>query len=179
MSARIGWPAVIRQAGEIAGRRRHDVLIMLLVLLLGTLATTAAVAWLAEHLTVFAGVALFMYGVFYLWRRERTRIRPGQIQPRQARPEEPAATAALPVATLPLADYGQDKEPTDQLPARRADRDSLLADPRSGPKATQPAPVGDCLLTSSLPVHDKSPCSPGEFGPCGFRERCAATAVTR
>jgi hypothetical protein len=132
MSARIGWPAIVRQAWEIAGRRGHDLLIMLLVLLLGALAMIAAVAWMAEHLIVFAGVALLMWGVFYLGRHERTRARPGQIQPRQAWPEEPAA-AALPTATLPLAGYGQDGELTDKRPARRAaDRTRLLADPLSG-----------------------------------------------
>ena len=41
MSARIGWPAVVRQAWEIAGRRGHDLLIMLRVLLLGALAMIA------------------------------------------------------------------------------------------------------------------------------------------
>ena len=133
MSARIGWPAIVRQAWEIAGRRGHDLLIMLLVLLLGALAMIAAVAWMAEHLIVFAGVALLMWGVFYLGRHERTRARPGQIQPRQAWPEEPAAAAALPAATLPLAGYGQDGELTDKRPARRAaDRTRLLADPLSG-----------------------------------------------
>ena len=77
MSARIGWPAIVRQAWEIAGRRGHDLLIMLLVLLLGALAMIAAVAWMAEHLIVFAGVALLMWGVLYLGRHERTRARPG------------------------------------------------------------------------------------------------------
>jgi hypothetical protein len=43
MNAHIGWPAVVRQAGEIAERRGHDMLIMLL-LLLGALAIIAAVA---------------------------------------------------------------------------------------------------------------------------------------
>jgi hypothetical protein len=36
------------------------VLIMLQVLLLGALAMIAAVAWMAEHLIVVAGVALLM-----------------------------------------------------------------------------------------------------------------------
>jgi hypothetical protein len=134
MSARSGWPAIVRQAGEIAGRRGHDLLIMLLVLLLGALAMIAAVAWMAEHLIVFAGVALLMWGVFYLGRHEWTRARPGQIQPRQGWPEEPAAAAA----TVPLAGYGQDGELTDKRPARRAARDSLLADPRSGLRPLSP-----------------------------------------
>jgi hypothetical protein len=46
---------------------------MLLVLLLSALAMIAAVAWIAEHLIVFAGVALLIWGVFYLGRHERTR----------------------------------------------------------------------------------------------------------
>jgi len=133
MSARIGWPAIVRRAGEIAGRRGHDLLIMLLVLLLGALAMIAAVAWMAEHLIVFADVALLMWGVFYLGHHERTRAGPGQTQPRQARSEEPAAAAALPAATLPLAGYGQDGELIDKRPARRAaDRTRLLADPLTG-----------------------------------------------
>ena len=131
MNAHIGWPAVVRQAGETAGRRGHDVLIMLL-LLLGALAVIAAGAWLAGHLTVFAGVALLMWGAFYLGRRERTRIRPGQIQPRQVRSEAPAAAAVLPAATLPLTDYRQDGELTDKQSARWADRTRLIADPLSG-----------------------------------------------
>ena len=49
MSARIGWPAVVRQAGEIAGRRGHDVLIMLLVLLLGAELPPTREDHLAEH----------------------------------------------------------------------------------------------------------------------------------
>ena len=43
--------------------RRHDVLIMLL---LGVLAVVAALAWLAEHLAVLAGVALLIGGAYYL-----------------------------------------------------------------------------------------------------------------
>lgn len=50
---------------------------MLLVLLLGALAMIAAVAWLAEQLIFFAGVALPMWGVFYLEFHERTRARSG------------------------------------------------------------------------------------------------------
>ena len=53
MTARIGWPAIVRQAGEIAGRRGHDLLIMLMMLLLGALAMITAEAWMAEHLIVF------------------------------------------------------------------------------------------------------------------------------
>ena len=141
MSARIGWPAVVRQAWEIAGRRGHDLLIMLLVLLLGPLAMIAAVAWTAEHLIVFAGVALLMWGVFYLGRHEQTRARPGQIQPRQARPVEPAA-AALPAATLPLAGYGQDEELTDKRPARRAAEDGKHARKVPIRVVSQPAEPG-------------------------------------
>ena len=38
---------------------------------------------------------------------------------------------------------------------------------------------GDCLPTSPLPIHDKSPCCPGEFGSRGFQQHCAATGVMR
>jgi threonine/homoserine/homoserine lactone efflux protein len=115
MSARIGWRGVVRRAGEITGRCGHDMLIMLLVLL-GALAVIAAVAWMAEHLIVFACVALLVWGVFYLGRHERTTARPGQILPRQAQPEETAAAGAMPTATLPLAvlaaafGWGQDDQ---------------------------------------------------------------------
>ena len=44
-------------------RRGHDALIMLL---LGVLAVVAALAWLAEHLMIFAGVALLIGGAYYL-----------------------------------------------------------------------------------------------------------------
>ena len=130
MSARISWPAVVGQAAEIARRLGHDVLIMLLVLLLGALAMIASVAWLAQHLIVFAGVAPLIWGVFYLGRREQTRARPGQIQPRQVQPKEPAA--ALPAATLLLTDYGQDGELTDEQSARWAHKTRLIAGPLSG-----------------------------------------------
>jgi hypothetical protein len=114
-------------------RRGHGVLVTLLVLMLGALAMIAAVAWMAGHLIVFAGVAVLMWGVFYLGSHEWTRARPGQTQPRQARPEEPAAAAALPAVTLPLA--GDWDEPGTRQPARLQagpDRARLLADPRSG-----------------------------------------------
>lgn len=129
-----GLPSSAR-AREIAGRHGHDVLIMLLALLLAALAMIAGGGWLAEQLIVFAGVALFMWVVVYLGRRERTRAQPGQIQPRQVRLEEPASVVA---ATLPLADYGQNGELTDERPARRAAKDSLLPSryPGSGAQAT-------------------------------------------
>ena len=84
--------AVVHQAGEIAGRRGHGVLIMLLVLLLGALAMIAAVAWMAEHLAVLAGCVLLIAGAYYLGQQRRAR--PRQVQPRSAWPEEPAAASA-------------------------------------------------------------------------------------
>jgi hypothetical protein len=110
------------QGGEIAGRRGHDVLIMLLVLL-GALAMIAAVAWLTGHLIVFAGIALLMWSVFCLGHHEQTTARPGRIQPRQARPEEPASVVA---AAPPLADYGEDGELPD-------DRSATVAGLGGGP----------------------------------------------
>jgi hypothetical protein len=56
-------------------RRGHGVQVTLLVLMLGALAMIAAVAWMAGHLIVFTGVALLMWGVFYLGRHEWTRAR--------------------------------------------------------------------------------------------------------
>ena len=111
-------------------RRGHGVWDTLPVLALGTLAVVAALAWMAEHLAVLAGCVLLIAGAYYLGQQRRAR--PRQVQPQQARPEEPAAAATVSAATLPLAGYGQDEELTDERPARRADRDSLLADPRSG-----------------------------------------------
>lgn len=126
MSACLGCPAVVRQAGEIAGRRGHDVLIMLLVLLLGALAMIAAVAWMAEHLAVLAGCVLLIAGACYLGQQRRAR--PGQVQPKQARPEEPAAAVALVVATLLADDWdepGAEQRPAGQAGRERPPRDFL------------------------------------------------------
>jgi hypothetical protein len=107
-------------------RRRHGVPVMLF------LALIAAAAWLAANLGVLAGCVLLIGTAYYLGQLHGRRQAPGPIQPHQARPEEPAAAAALPAATLPLADHGQDEELTDERPARRASRTRLLADPLSG-----------------------------------------------
>ncbi len=114
-------------------RRQHGVPVIGALVLLALLAVIAAAIQIAEHLILLAVIAAVAAGAFYLGQlHERRRARPRQVQPRPAWPEEPAAVSALPVATLPLAGYGQDEELTDERPARRADRDSLLADPRSG-----------------------------------------------
>ena len=114
-------------------RRQHGVPVIGALVLLALLAVIAAAIQIAEHLTLLAVIAAVAAGAFYLGQlHERRRARPRQVQPRPAWPEEPAAASALPVATLPLAGYGQDEELTDERRARRADRDSLLADPRSG-----------------------------------------------
>ena len=114
-------------------RRQHGVPVIGALVLLALLAVIAAAIQIAEHLTLLAVIAAVVAGAFYLGQlHERRRARPRQVQPRQAWPEEPAAAAALPAATLPLAGYGQDEELTDERPARRADRDPLLADPLSG-----------------------------------------------
>ena len=117
-------------------RRRHGALDTFLVLALLVLAVLSALAWLAEHLAVLAGVALLMWGAYYLGRRQ---ARPGQVQPPRVWPEEPAAvpavaTATVPVATVPVPGTGSDwcEPDTRQQPSLPADRDSLLADPLSG-----------------------------------------------
>lgn len=120
-------------------RRGHGARDTLLVLVLGAFAVVAALAWLAEHLIVFTGVALIAGGAFHLGQRRRAR--PGQVMPRQARPEAPAATGTVPAATLPLAvpaaafSWDQDDQVAPQpLPGPPAgpDRDSLIATPMSG-----------------------------------------------
>ncbi len=115
-------------------RHGHDVLI---VLLLGVLAVAAALAWIAQHLAVLAGVALLIGGAYYLGQLHGLRqARPGQVR-QQVRPGQAwpgGAPAALPAVTLPRADAGdRDEEPGTRQPAGlQADRDSLLSDPRSG-----------------------------------------------
>ena len=113
-------------------RRQHGGPVIGALVLLALLAVIAAAIQIAEHLTLLAVIAAVAAGAFYLGQlHERRRARPGQIQPRQARPEEPAAAAALPTATLPLADY-RDEPSAEQRPAGQVDRGRLLADPRSG-----------------------------------------------
>lgn len=111
-------------------RRGHDVLIMLL---LGVLAVIMALAWLAEHLAVLAGVALLVGTAFYLGqlheRRRAISSRPGQGQA-----AGPAAAGAVPTAALPLAgDWDElgTRQPA-SLQAGPGSRDKLLADPLSG-----------------------------------------------
>lgn len=114
-------------------RRQHGVPVIGALVLLALLAVIAAAIQIAEHLALLAVIAAVAAGAFYLGQlHERRRVRPRQVQPWQARPEGCAAAAALPAATLPLADYGQDEALADERPTRRADRDSLLADPLSG-----------------------------------------------
>ena len=110
-------------------RRGHGVRDTLMVLALGVLAVVAALAWLGEHL---AGCALLIGGEYYLGRYERRQARPAiSSRPGQGQTTEPAVAAALPVTTLPLADY-RDEPGAEQRPAGQADRGRLLADPRSG-----------------------------------------------
>jgi hypothetical protein len=111
-------------------RRGHDALI---VTLLALLAIAAALTWLAEHLMVLAGVALLTGTAFCLGqlheRRRAASSRPGRIQPPRRRPEEPSVAPAAPAVMLAVAEAGQDGG---GQPARRASRDALLVDPRSG-----------------------------------------------
>jgi hypothetical protein len=114
------------------GRRshRHDLLIMALAAILLVFAVVSALAWLALHLAVLAGVALLIGMAFHGGMlHERRRARPGQVQPAATMP---ATTAAVPTATVPVADYGQDEPGTRQQPSLQGDRDALLADPMSG-----------------------------------------------
>ena len=158
------WRYVMRRRR----RRGHGVPVTLLVLLLGVLAVIAAVAWMVEHLMVFAGCALLIGSAFYLGQlHEHRRARPAiSSRPGQARPEEPAAATALRVATLPLAGYGQDEELTDEQPARRADRTQLLADPLSGVR-----PPGEPAGTAGPPadqvIGEQQDGCPGDGGEPG------------
>jgi hypothetical protein len=109
--------------------RRHSVRDSLLVLVLGVAAAAVSVLeWMAGHLIVAAGVALIIAAACKLGQRRRAR--PGQVQ--AAGP----AVATLPVATLPLADDWDElgTRQSASLPAG-SDRDSLLADPRSGARS--------------------------------------------
>ena len=98
-------------------RRGHRARDTLLVLALGTLAVIAALAWLAEHLMVLAGVALLIGAPTTSGQRSAASTTTSS-QPQQARPKEPAAAAAVAAATLPLADYRD--EPGDRPAASRA-----------------------------------------------------------
>ena len=116
-------------------RLKHDLLILILVVVLCTFAVLSAVAWLIAHVLILAGVALIIGTAYHLGRRGRRQARPGQVQ-QQVWPTEPAAASALRAATLPQADYDWDEEPGTRQPASVSagsdSRDKLLADPRSG-----------------------------------------------
>ena len=87
------------------------------MLALGTLAVIAALAWLAEHVLVLAGVALLIGGAYYLGQRHgRRQARPGQIQTRQALAGGARSRRAMPAGTLPQADYDWDEPGTRSRP---------------------------------------------------------------
>lgn len=125
-------------------RRGHGARDTLLVLALGVLAVVAALAWLAEHLMIAAGIALLIGGVYYAGRHGQRCPRLGQARPPRRRPDKPAAGPAAPMVTLPRTDpaHGQDEAPDgeqDQLGTRQpasvqagSDRTRLLAAPMSG-----------------------------------------------
>ena len=130
-------------------RRGHGARDTLLVLVLGAFAVVAALAWLAEHLIVFAGVALIAGGAFHLGQRRRAR--PGQVMPRQARPEAPAAAGTVPAATLPLAG---DRERWSQCTRQPA---SLQAGPDQGFVARRPAIRCPAILGALMERKDAEP----------------------
>ena len=111
-------------------RRQHGVPVIGALVLL---AVIAAAVQIAEHLALLAVIVAVAAGRTTSGRHGRRRARTGTISPGpgQGQASEPAAAAALPVATLPLADY-RDEPGAEQRSAGQADRDSLLADPRSG-----------------------------------------------
>jgi hypothetical protein len=123
--------------------------------------------------------AAFQGGRKWERRRPQLRVWPRARAPRKSCQKPPAATVEARAATSPPAGYGQDKEPTDERSAKRADRGSLLADPGSSVRPLSPFRPATASSPAPLPFHDKSPCCPGEFGPRAFQQRCAATAVTR
>jgi hypothetical protein len=120
-------------------RGRHGVRDTFLVAVLLAFAVLSAVAWLIAHVLILAGVARIIGAAFYGGRlHERRRARPGQVQ-QQVWPAGPAAASTLPAATMPLANYGQDGELTDERSARRgggqdpaARRPAIRALSRSG-----------------------------------------------
>lgn len=124
-------------------RREHAARDMLLVAALVVLAVLSAVAWLMAHVLILAGVALIIGGACHLGRRGRRQARPGQACTAGAAkaPAAPLpAAAAVPVTTVPVPGTGSDWcEPgTRRQPSLPADRDSLLADPRSGVRPLSP-----------------------------------------
>jgi hypothetical protein len=116
-------------------RLKHDVFVLILAAVLGAIMIIAAIVQIAEHLALLAVIAAVAAGAFYLGRRGRRQARPRQVQQQQqVRPEEPAAAAALPTATIPLADDRDElatPEPT-TLQGGSDSRDKLLATPMSG-----------------------------------------------
>ncbi len=91
-------------------------------------------------------------------RRPQLRVRPRARALRKSCQKPPAATIEAHAATPPPAGYGQDKEATDERPAKRADRDSLLADPRSSVRPLSPfrpataCSPAQCPFTTSRPA---------------------------
>jgi hypothetical protein len=119
-------------------RRGHHALDTLLVAALLVLAVLSSVAWLLVHVLILAGAALIIAGVYHLGRRGRRRTRPGTSSPgpgqgREAGPAAvPVATATVPVPGI-VSDW--DEAGARQQPSSLqagSDRDSLLADRRSG-----------------------------------------------
>jgi hypothetical protein len=121
-------------------RRRGEIELFAGLAILAALSVVAAVLQAAQaigHLIALGLLAAAVAGAFQggrKWERRRPQLRgrPRARAPRKARQRASTAPVEALAATLPLADYGQDGELPDERPARRAHRDSLLADPLSG-----------------------------------------------
>ena len=106
------WRCVMKR------RRQHGVPVIGALVLL---AVIAAAVQIAEHLALLAVIVAVAAGRTTSGRHGRRRARTGTISPGpgQGQASEPAAAAALPVATLPLADYRDEARMTSGRPGRR------------------------------------------------------------
>jgi hypothetical protein len=134
--------------------------------ILAALSFVAAVLQAAQaigHLSALGLLAAPVAAAFQggrKWERRRPQLRvwPRARAPRKSCQKPPAATVEAHAATPPLAGYGQDKEPTDERPAKREDRGWLLADPRSSVRPLSPfrpataSSPAHCPFTTSRPA---------------------------
>ena len=125
--------------GSMRRRVKHDVFVLILVIILMLFAVVSALAWLALHLVVLAGVALLIGLAYHLGQRRRARPVIISSRPPRRQPVAPlpSAATAVPAAAelLPQADYDWDQPVTRQPASVPADRDSLLNTPMSGARS--------------------------------------------